>query len=93
MQFTPQEKKMIERLRKQERQWPRLRWFTLGAGILGALSAVFIGISLSKHLDTMLAVHDDFMSRAWLFGFALIWPKCLILLGCAALLIFWTIKD
>ncbi len=52
-----------------------------------------MAISLYKHLETMLTVHDDFISRAWLFGFALFWPKCLILFCGACFLIFWTIKD
>lgn len=39
MQFTPQEMKLIERLRKQERRWPRTRW------ILLAMAALMVAVS------------------------------------------------
>jgi hypothetical protein len=93
VQLTTREKKLVERLRKQELQWPRLRWFLIGTGIFAVLCSGFIVIELLQHIDTMLAVHDDVMSRGWLFGFALFWPKCLILFGFGAFIIIWTIRD
>lgn len=93
MQLTSRETKLVERLRKQERQWPRLRWFTLGAGIFGALCFSFILITLLKHVDSALGDHGDFLAPAWLFAFARFWPTCLIGFGLAAYLIGWTIRD
>ena len=93
MQLTNRELKLVERLRKQENQWPRARWFVLGAGVFCAICASFIVISLFQHIDSMLAVHDEFMSRLWLFAFARFWPTCLILFGSSALFIFWSVRD
>lgn len=91
VELTPREKKLVEHLRKQERQWPRLRWFLLGTGIFAILCSGFIAIELIQHIDTILAVHDDVVSRGWLLGFALFWPKCLLLFGCGACFIIWAI--
>jgi hypothetical protein len=93
MELTRREEKLIERLRKQERQWPRLRWFVVGTGVFALLCSGFIAIELVQHIDTMLNVDDDVMSRGWLLGFALFWPKCLIYFGFGAFLIIWAIKD
>jgi hypothetical protein len=84
---------MVERLRKQERQWPQLRWFTLGAGLFGALCSSFIWIILLKHIDSALGDHGDFLARAWLFAFASFYPKCLLGFCLSAYLIGWTIRD
>jgi hypothetical protein len=93
MQLTSREKKLVERLRKQELQWCRLRWFLIGTGIFAVLCSGFIVVELLEHIDTMLAVHDDVMSRGWLLGFALFWPKCLLLFGFGAFFIIWAIRD
>jgi hypothetical protein len=93
MEFTPQEMKLVKRLRKQERQWPKLRWFVLGAGIFALVCYSFILISVLNHLNLAGSAHDEFLSHAWLFAFALFWPKCLIGFGVGAWLIAWTIKD
>ena len=43
MEFTPIERKMIERLRKQQRQWPMARWLVLCLGLACAANcAVFL---------------------------------------------------
>lgn len=39
MEFTPQEIKLIDRLRREERQWPRTRWLVLGLGIVATVCA------------------------------------------------------
>ena len=93
MQLTTRETKLVERLRKQEQQWLRVRWFLLGAGVISALCSTFIAITLSRHVVTMLAEQDDFMSRGWLFALAVFWPICLILLAPAAVFIFGAIRD
>ena len=91
VELTPRENKLLERLRKQERQWPRLRWFLVGTGIFAVLCSGFIAVELIQHIDTMLAVHDDVLSRGWLLGFALFWPKCLLLFGFGVFFIIWAI--
>ena len=55
MQFTPQETKLIERLRKQERRWPRMRWALLATGIFAAGCYTYILIALyhTLHFDTL----------------------------------------
>jgi hypothetical protein len=93
VKLTTREKKLFERLKKQELQWPRLRWLLVGTGIFAVLCSGFIVIELVQHIDTMLAARDDVMSRGWLLGFALFWPKCLVLFGIGAYLIIWTIRD
>jgi len=55
MQLTPREQKLIERMRKQERQWPRLRWFMIGAGVFAVLCSGFIAIELTRHVDAIVA--------------------------------------
>ncbi len=87
------ERKLAERLRKQELQWPRLRWFLIGTGIFAVACSGFIVIELLQHIDTMLAVHDDVTSRGWLLGFALFWPKCILFFGSGVFLISWTIRN
>ena len=46
-----------------------------------------------QHIDTMLSVHDDVMSRGWMLGFALFWPKSLMLFGFGVFFIGWAIRD
>ena len=93
MQLTTREQKLIERMRKQERQWPCLRWFLIGTGIFAVLCSGFIVTELIQHIDTIVAAHDDVMSRGWMLGFALFWPKSLILFGFGVFFIIWTIRD
>jgi hypothetical protein len=40
MEFSPQETKLIARLRKEDRQWSRLRWVMLAAGVIGLTACV-----------------------------------------------------
>jgi len=93
MQLTPREQKLIERMRKQERQWPRLRWFMIGTGIFAVLCSGFIVVELMQHIDTIVAAQDDVMSRGWMLGFALFWPKSLMLFGFGVFFIIWAIRD
>jgi hypothetical protein len=91
MQFTPQEKKWIERLRKDERQWPGLRWFTLGAGIFGVLCYSFILIMVFNFPGLSSDSQDVTVFLLWLSVFAMLWPKCLIGFIFGAWLVVWTI--
>ncbi len=87
MQFTPQETKLIERLRKQERRWPWVRWVLLAAGVLTASSCVCILVALYRTL------HFDSLPTYEVLFFAMLWPKCLILMVGAAWLIGWPLAN
>jgi hypothetical protein len=87
MQFTSQEMKLIERLRKQERRWPRVRWALLGTGVFVAAcySYILLGLYRSLHFDTLPSYEVLF--------FALMWPKCLLGMIGAAWLIVWPLTN
>ena len=68
-------------------------WFLLGTGVFSLLCAAFIAIELLQHLDTVLANHDDAISRSWLFGFVLFFPACLIFFGSGAYIIGLVTRD
>jgi len=95
MQLTTRELKLVERLRKQERQWPRMRWFALGTGIFVWACYGYILISLFDHLHLTETGREDFPPQAWgwLFLFAMFWPKCLIGFAFGAWLIGSAIRD
>jgi hypothetical protein len=93
MQFTPQEMKWIERLRKEERQWPRLRWFTLGAGIFSILCYGFILIVVFYFPGFPESASDVTDLVFWLVFFAVEWPKCLIGFLIGGWIIVWTILN
>jgi hypothetical protein len=93
MQFTAREMKLVGRLRKQERQWPRLRWLLLGGGIFFWACYGYIVISLIDNVHSAETGEQDFLSHAWLFGFALLWPKCLLGIAIGAWLIVVAIRD
>ena len=87
MQFTPRETKLIERLRKQERRWPRMRWALLAAGVFAACCYTYILIALyhTLHFDTLPSYEVLF--------FAMLWPKCLLGMILAGWLIAWPISN
>jgi len=53
IQFTPVQMKLIKRLRREDRQWPRLRWFVLAMGIV----ATFLCIAWSWFV--YLLIHSE----------------------------------
>ena|SRR6202453_3378519 len=78
MQFTVRETKLIERLRKQDRQWVRVRWIML-------VIAVFC-IALSGGFGYMLYLFNSLNSQfegqnfesTFVFFIVLIWTKCFL---------------
>jgi len=50
MEFTRQELKSIERLRRYDRQWPRTRWVLLAMGIVLLICAGVLGFLFSRML-------------------------------------------
>ena len=93
MQLTPREMKMVARLRKTERLWPRWRWAVLGAGIFAWAVYGFIAFSIYDRLQSIDADHGNVEFNIWLVGFAMMWPKCLIGFVVGACLIVFAIQD
>lgn len=75
MRFTPQEMKLIERLRKQERRWPRTRWILLGMAAFILVAYGYVAYLLFSTLGSETASPAD---SALLF--AIFWPKVILML-------------
>ena len=67
MEFTQQELKLIERLRRDERRCPRSRWFILAAGVLLAVNSVF-GFAACVVLDFGEDAPFQLALSLWQFG-------------------------
>ena len=87
MQLTPQDMKLLERLRKQERRWARDRWILLVVGIFALACYTYILISVYRGLD-----FQNLQPINVLF-FATLWPKCLMMFILGAGFIVWAIRD
>jgi hypothetical protein len=96
MEFTSTELKQIERLRMQERRWPRTRWFLLATGITIAGVYIYM-LVLLLHL-LFLSENDparlgDVLSHSNVLVFAVFWPNCLLALCYAAWCISLAIRN
>jgi hypothetical protein len=87
MQLTPQDLKLVERLRKQERRWPRDRWILLLVGIFSLACYGYIVTSLYCGLDF------ENLQSINVLVFAVLWPKCLMMFLFAVYFIGWAIRD
>jgi len=87
MEFTPDELKLIERLRKQERQWPRARWALLAGSVLIFIFYSYIVVRLVRMVES-----ESVGEGATLF-FAFLWPKCLLMFCFATYAIILAIWD
>ena len=97
MELTSRELKQIERLRKQERQWPRTRWIMLGAGIFNA-ALCFYTLVLELHqlfhpMNDPAGSRDPFSLLVSVLSFALGWPACLLMWCFSLWLIVVAIRD
>jgi hypothetical protein len=87
MEFTSEELKLIERLRKRERQWHWIRWALLGASAFTVVCYGYISVSLYHRLHwEALTVEDAFL-------FAFFWPKILIAIWIAAWFAVWPLTS
>ena len=108
MQFTTQEAKLIERLRKEERRWPRTRWIFLLMivfilAIEGFLSSQVLAMAhgaVHQAVEQSKDMPADFQtftitqaSQEMIFGFALFWPQFLLGLGVVGWLFAVLIRD
>jgi ABC-type spermidine/putrescine transport system permease subunit I len=73
MEFTAQEMKQIERLRKQDRQWRWARWLVLAMGLLSATACVVFGYAFHYMLSRSAQGQLDSVT---LFFLLLFWTKC-----------------
>ena len=74
MQFTPQETKWIEKLRKDERRWPRIRWIVAAIAILSTINCSLFGYLLY----IIVEARPDRLSSIEIFMLILIWTKCVM---------------
>jgi len=88
MQFTPQEMKLIERLRKQERLWPRTRWILLGVAAFGFATYGYVAYVLFSVLDS-----KTFSPADTALVFAFFWPKALLMVLLTSAFIAMAVRD
>src|SRR3954463_6342505 len=69
----PQETKLIERLRKQDRQWRWMRWFLLVMGVFSIGLCAMLGYLLHSLITQSEAGYFD---GQIVFYIVLIWTKC-----------------
>src|SRR5262245_16697388 len=75
MQLTPRESRLIERLRKEERRWPYLRWLMLAIGALSLVVCTGWGWVLYR------LIHEgnkDRIASMDVFVIVTLWTKCCI---------------
>jgi len=88
MQFTAQESKLIERMRKQERRWPRTRWIVV---VMAAFGFAFYGYAAYFLFSTLDSETLSPADTALIFAF--FWPKALLMLILASAFIALAIRD
>jgi uncharacterized membrane protein YfcA len=92
MEFSKEERRMIERLRKQQRSWRSGRWFMLGSGVLslglGVAGLVIVVPFLQRASDakTESAVAAAFM-------LALFHPMIMAFICIAVVTLYCVIRD
>ena len=84
-QFTAQELKLIDRLRKEDRRWPRTRWILLAMATLTIAVNSYIALQIVGVLESG---RDDAT-----FMVAFFWPKCLVGFCLAAWFVSWAVRD
>jgi len=88
MQFTPQEVKMIERLRKDERSWLRWRWIIFGIVPLGLAYVGCFIYTIFRMLDS-----KTISEAQTAMVIAVFWPQALLVVLVAAALTGLAIRD
>src|SRR5687768_1937175 len=90
MQFTPPELKLIERMRKQERRWPKARWFLLIGSLflLACYGYILTRVVMILQSDSLAEIPG-----ATALIVAVFWPKCLLGFCIGGALIGLAIRD
>jgi hypothetical protein len=73
MEFTPHETKLIERLRKEDRQWAWGRWVVLVCGVLCIVMCGLVGYLLYRIISDAGSIPPDSKS---ILVILLFWTKC-----------------
>jgi hypothetical protein len=81
MQFSSRETRLIEKLRKRERQWPRTRWLVLAMGLLSAVVAALWAYLVAFRFAGLGPGHPD--SRE-VVAIAFVVTKCCLMFLFAA---------
>jgi uncharacterized BrkB/YihY/UPF0761 family membrane protein len=77
MNFTQQESKLVERLRKQDRRWRWARWVVVVMGVLFTALCTAFGYLLHRLIAESDAGHFDGQT---VFFIVLFWTKCCVYL-------------
>jgi hypothetical protein len=93
MQLSDREMKSVERLRKAQQLWPRVRWLLLGLGILICGISVWLQIFALNHLLPLVNERDNRQLFLMVVAFAVVWLKCLVVFAIGAWFIVWSIRD
>src|SRR5262245_30250058 len=72
MEFTTQEMKLVERLRKRHQQWRWIRWVVLAMGVISAVLCVGYGCLLS----TFFRGPSHPVDSEGVFAVASFWTMC-----------------
>jgi hypothetical protein len=92
MHLTAQEMKLVGRLRKEERLWPRHRWWMLAVGVFIEVCYGYLLISVIQHIAQEQSVHGGLAQSGLLIDIIMLWPKSLLMLFVGAVLIGWTAR-
>ena len=87
MQFTPQEMRLIEQLRKQESRWHWARWASLATSLFVVGCYGYIGASLYRRLHWDAFTVEDTLLVAIYF------PKMLLAMCIAAWFVIWPLTN
>ena len=86
MELTEREQRMVQRMRKQERQWRWAKWAALLAGILSAAGCIFVLCMAMPQVQS-----EDTASGA--FMLAIMFPVVLVFAGTAAMCLGLVCRD
>jgi hypothetical protein len=87
MQFTPQELRLIEKLRKRERQWRWGRWALLRLSLMAFGCYGYIGVSLYHRL------HWEALTTEDVALIAVFWPKILLGIVLGTWFVIWPLTS
>jgi hypothetical protein len=90
MQLTHHERRLVEKLKKRERQWPWMRWVFLLGGVLLCLDLAFYGFLLGALLHDLDFGHPTLEA---ILKIAVLWPKCLVELAIAVGVLGIAVRD
>jgi hypothetical protein len=91
VQFTPQETKLVERLRAQDRRWPRMKWVCLVVGIFAVCVSIYILVAMLVSIFGGQRTAD--LTVYEVLFLAVEWPKFILEFGFGIWFIIFAIRD